>query len=121
MLHFHYVLSLGAVLSLFGGFYYWIGKKTGYQANAKWAKIHFWTFLIAINIVFKPKHFLGKNGLARRVPDFADGFSGWNSFKTLGSILTVISVILFLYIVSNTLFINKKFYLMPAKYSKFIN
>ena len=55
--HFHYVLSLGAVLSLFAGFYYWIGKISGYNYNEKWAFIHFWVFLIAINIVFLPKHF----------------------------------------------------------------
>jgi cytochrome c oxidase subunit 1 len=55
--HFHYVLSLGAVLGLFSAFYYWIGKISGYNYNEKWAKIHFWTFLIAINIVFMPMHF----------------------------------------------------------------
>ena len=31
--HFHYVLSLGAVFSLFAGFYYWIGKMSGRQYN----------------------------------------------------------------------------------------
>jgi heme/copper-type cytochrome/quinol oxidase subunit 1 len=55
--HFHYVLSLGAVISMFGGFYDWIGKLTGFNYNEKWALIHFWVFLIAINIVFLPKHF----------------------------------------------------------------
>ena len=38
-----------------------------------------------------------------------------------GSILTVISLIIFLYIVSNKLFINKKLVLAPLSYSKFIN
>jgi cytochrome c oxidase subunit 1 len=52
--HFHYVLSMGAVISLFAGFYYWVGKLTGYSINEKWAAIHFSTFLIAINIVFFP-------------------------------------------------------------------
>ena len=118
--HFHYVLSLGAVLSMFGGFYYWIGKITGYNYNEKWALIHFWVFLIAINIVFFPMHFLGLQGLPRRIPDFADGYIGWNEFMSLGSIMTLISVLIFLFIVSNKLFINKKFKLKPSKYSKFI-
>lgn len=111
--HFHYVLSLGAVLSLFAGFYYWIGKMTGYHYNEKWALIHFWTFLIAINIVFMPMHFLGLNGMPRRISDYPDGYIGWNHLISYGSILTFLSVILFLYIVSNKIFINKKFVLNP--------
>jgi len=37
----------------------WVGKLTGYSINEKFAAIHFSTFLIAINIVFFPMHFLG--------------------------------------------------------------
>jgi heme/copper-type cytochrome/quinol oxidase subunit 1 len=33
--HFHYVLSMGAIYALFGGFYYWIGKITGVQYKEK--------------------------------------------------------------------------------------
>ena len=68
-----------------------------------------------------PMHFQGQGGKPRRIPDYADGFAGWNHIMSYGSILTAISVILFLYIVSNTLFINKKYYLAPVRYSKFIN
>ena len=39
--HFHYVLSLGAVFGMFGGFYYWFGKITGYSFNNFYGKIHF--------------------------------------------------------------------------------
>lgn len=61
------------------------------------------------------------NGMPRRIPDYADGYAGWNHIMSYGSILTVISVFLFLYIVSNTIFINKKYYITPVTYNKFIN
>jgi cytochrome c oxidase subunit 1 len=65
-------------------------------------------------------HFLGLGGKPRRIPDYPDGYAGWNHLMTLGSILTVLSVLLFLYIISNTLFINKKLYISPVRYTKFI-
>ena len=79
--HFHYVLSMGAVFSLFAGFYYWVGKIFGYISNEKWAQIHFWLFTIAVNIVFLPMHFLGLAGLPRRYPDYADAYTAWNHKK----------------------------------------
>jgi len=117
--HFHYVLSLGAVLSIFAAFYYWVGKITGYHYNEKWALIHFWVFLIAINIVFMPMHFLGLNGMPRRISDYPDGYAGWNYLMSFGSILTVISVLLFLYIVSSTIFVNKIFIMSPQSLRRF--
>jgi len=113
--HFHYVLSLGAVVSIFAAFYFWIGKITGYNYNEKWALIHFWTFLTAINIVFLPMHFLGLNGMPRRISDYADGYLGWNQFMSFGSILTVLSVLLFVYKLSSTIFIPKDRYLSPHR------
>jgi heme/copper-type cytochrome/quinol oxidase subunit 1 len=105
--HFHYVLSLGAVLSVFAAFYFWIGKLIGKTYSTKWGKIHFYVFLIAVNIVFKPKHFLGLNGMPRRISDYADGYIGWNNIMSYGTILTAKSVLVFLYIVSATLLVKK--------------
>ncbi len=34
--HFHYVLTLGAVFSIFGAYYYWISKITG-REHPEWA------------------------------------------------------------------------------------
>jgi len=118
--HFHYVLSMGAVFSIFAGIYYWSGKIVGYIANEKWARIHFWTFTIAVNIVFLPMHFLGLAGLPRRYPDYADAYIGWNTLISYGSFLTFLSVLIFLFLISNTLFANKKVYLSPVLYSKFL-
>ena len=105
--HFHYVLSMGAIYALFAAFYYWIGKITGYQYNEILALIHLIIFTIAINIVFFPMHALGLSGMPRRIPDYADGYANWNNIMTFGSILTIISVLIFLYLVSH-LFKNVK-------------
>ena len=37
--HFHYTMSLGAVFSIFAGFYYWFPKMTGYLYNERLAKL----------------------------------------------------------------------------------
>ena len=57
--HFHYVLSLGAVFSIFCGWYYWIGKMSGRQYPEFWGRVHFWMTFVGVNLVFFPQHFLG--------------------------------------------------------------
>jgi cytochrome c oxidase subunit 1 len=95
--HFHYVLSMGAIYALLAAFYYWIGKISGFQYLEKWGIIHFLVFTIAVNIVFFPMHALGIAGMPRRIPDYADGYLNWNSFMTIGTFLTFLSLFLFLY------------------------
>jgi cytochrome c oxidase subunit 1 len=76
--HFHYVLSLGAVFSLFAGWYYWYGKMWGKAYNEVLGQLHFWFFFVGVNILFMPMHFLGFQAMQRRVPDYADAFQHWN-------------------------------------------
>ena len=97
--HFHYVLSLGAVYGLLGGLYFWIGKITGQTYRELWGQIQFWLFTLSINIVFLPMHFLGLAGMPRRIPDYPDGFQFWNTFITLGSFMTFVSVVIFFFII----------------------
>jgi len=101
--HFHYVLSMGAVFSIFAGFYYWIGKMTGLQYPEVLGQIHFWLFFLGVNLTFFPMHFLGLAGMPRRIPDYPDAFAGWNSVASFGSYISTISVFLFLNIVYITL------------------
>lgn len=105
--HFHYVLSMGAVFGIFAGFYYWIGKITGKEYPEILGKIHFWLFFIGVNLTFFPMHFLGLGGMPRRIPDFPDAFSGWNSICSLGSYISFFSALFFFYIVYITL-LDKK-------------
>jgi len=106
--HFHYVLSMGAVFAIFAGWYYWIGKMTGFRYPETLGQIHFWMFFAGVNLTFFPMHFLGLAGMPRRIPDYPDAFAAWNSIASLGSYLSALSAILFFYIVYETLTNGKK-------------
>ena len=106
--HFHYVLSLGAVFSLFAGFYYWFGKMSGRQYNETLGKIHFWTTFIGVNLTFFPMHFLGLAGMPRRISDYPDAFAGWNMVASIGAYISYASTLLFIYIVFDTLLRGQK-------------
>jgi cytochrome c oxidase subunit 1 len=95
--HFHYVLSLGAVFTIFAGWYYWFPKMTGYMYSETIGKLHFWLTFVGVNIVFFPQHFLGLAGMPRRVADYPDAFAGWNYVSSLGSYLSALGVVVFFY------------------------
>ena len=93
--HFHYVLSMGAVFSIFAGLYYWFPKMSGRWHSELLAHIHFWVFFVGVNLVFFPMHFLGVNGMPRRIPDYPGQFEFWNHISTLGYGIVAISVLIF--------------------------
>lgn len=93
--HFHYVLSLGAVFSLFAGFYYWFGKMSGRMINEFLGHLHFWVFFIGVNVLFFPMHFLGNNGMPRRIPDYNSAFAYWNQIASLGYAIMAVGVLIF--------------------------
>src|SRR4051794_1497003 len=93
--HFHYVLSLGALFSIFAGFYYWIGKMSGRQYPEFWGKVHFWMTFAGVNLTFFPQHFLGLAGMPRRIPDYPDAYAGWNMISSLGAYLSFAAALLF--------------------------
>lgn len=102
--HFHYVLSMGALFGLFGGFYYWIGKMSGWTYPEQLGKVHFWITFVGVNIVFFPMHFLGLSGMPRRVPDYPDAFAPWNFVSSMGIFIVSLSVFLFFYIIWKTFY-----------------
>jgi cytochrome c oxidase subunit 1 len=95
--HFHYVLSLGAVFSIFAAWYYWFPKITG-RVIPDWIGCwHFWFAFVSANLVFFPQHFLGLAGMPRRYIDFPAAFTGWNFISSIGSYLSAVAMVLFLY------------------------
>jgi cytochrome c oxidase subunit 1 len=106
--HFHYVLSLGAVFALFGGWYYWIGKMSGRQYPEFLGKIHFFMTFIGVNMIFFPQHFLGLAGMPRRIPDYTPAYEKWNHISSLGAYLAGAGTVLFVFIAIYTLLFGRR-------------
>jgi len=106
--HFHYVLSLGAVFSIFAGFYYWFPKMSGYMYSELLGKIHFWIMFIGVNMLFFPMHFLGLAGMPRRIPDYPDALADWNRIASFGAYISGASVIFFLFVVLHAFLAGKR-------------
>jgi len=106
--HFHYVMSLGAVFTIFAGIYYYFGKMTG-RAYPEWAgKLHFWMMFIGANITFFPQHFLGRQGMPRRYIDYPEAFAYWNEVSSYGAFLSFASFLFFFGIIAYSLLFGKK-------------
>ena len=106
--HFHYVLSLGAVFGIFAGFYYWIGKISGRQ-YPEWAgQVHFWLMFVGVNLTFFPMHFLGLQGMPRRIPDYPDAFQHWNMVASYGAYISYASTLWFVLVALYTVCFGKR-------------
>ncbi|MBX5466589.1 MAG: cytochrome c oxidase subunit I [Firmicutes bacterium] len=93
--HFHYVLIGGTLFGLFAGFYYWYPKFTGRLLNERWGRWNFWLTFIGFNVTFFPQHFLGLEGMPRRIYTYAPhlGWSFWNAVSTAGVFILAAGVL----------------------------
>ena len=106
--HFHYVLSMGAVFSIFAGFYYWFNKITGLTYSEFLAQLHFWVFFIGVNLTFFSMHFLGVAEMPRRIPDYPDTFYIFNKIASWGSYISAFFVLIFAWVLIDALLSQKK-------------
>jgi len=83
--HFHFVLSLGAVIAIFSGVYYFGAY---YFSSHRLSLYHCCFFFLGILLTFYPMHFLGFNVMPRRIPSFPDSFHSWNLLSSIGSGIT---------------------------------
>ncbi len=96
--HFHYVLSLGAVFAIFAGWYYWFPKMIGYmyieparQAALLGRRSSASTWCSSRSISSACP------GMPRRYADYPDAFAGWNLVSSIGSYISALGVLIFLY------------------------
>lgn len=97
--HFHYVLSIGAVFAIMAGITHWFPAIYNIPMNPYFLKGQFWVIFLGVNLTFFPQHFLGLNGIPRRYCDYPDGFTYWNTVSSLGRLVTVISIVFFVFII----------------------
>lgn len=100
--HFHYVLVSGAIFSIMAGVYYWLPKWTGRMYNEKVAKLHFWSSVISVNVLFFPMHFVGLAGMPRRYSDYAVQFADWNQIISIGGFWFGVSQLIMVWILWDT-------------------
>jgi cytochrome c oxidase subunit I len=96
--HFHYVVFGTVVFAMFAGFYFWWPKMTGRMLDERLGKVHFWLLFVGFHTTFLIQHWLGVEGMPRRIADYlpADGFTTLNQVSTIGSFLLGASTLPFL-------------------------
>jgi len=97
--HLHYVLLGGSIFGIFSGIYYWFPKMTGRLLNERLGKTNFWLMFIGMNITFAPMHWVGLDGMPRRIYTYSSdmGWDFWNLVSTIGSFSLGVAVLVFLY------------------------
>ena len=103
--HFHYVLFGTVVFCMFGGFYFWWPKWTGKILDNTLGKVHFWLVFIGFNMTFLVQHWIGMEGMPRRVanyPGLPGNVTTLNQISSIGSFILGASTLVFLYNVYKT-------------------
>lgn len=87
--HFHFILSLGAIIGVKVGIELYTKNLIGYSLNPFLSRVEFWTFIIGVFLTFFPMHYLGFLGMPRRYPDYPLIYKSYHQLSTLGSLIWI--------------------------------
>jgi heme/copper-type cytochrome/quinol oxidase subunit 1 len=96
--HLHYVLVGINLFPVLAGFYFWLPKMTGRMLDERLGRWNFWVLFVGVNLTFFPMHVVGLRGMPRRIYTYPAGL-GWdwlNLLESVGAVVTVVGVLLFL-------------------------
>lgn len=95
--HIHFVLFAGSVLTIFAGIYHWFPKITGRMYDERLGHWHFVLTILGTWGTFVPMHWIGMEGMPRRVADYSNQFADWNLMISISSFLLGVAQLIFLY------------------------
>lgn len=95
--HFHYMLSFGAVFAIFAAWYFWFPKISGYEMREFTGKLQFIVMFIAVHMIFLAQYFQVFDYSSNNLVFWIDSTLGWNKIITLGAMLGIVSLFIFIY------------------------
>nr|AZJ51336.1 cytochrome c oxidase subunit I [Hepatozoon canis]QBH61299.1 cytochrome c oxidase subunit I [Hepatozoon canis] len=94
--HFHFVLSLGAIISMIAGVLHFQWSFLGLSVvDGTSARLYFYVFMVSVFLLFVPMHMLGFSVMPRRIPDYPDAMNTWNYVCSFGSALSIVGTVVF--------------------------
>ncbi|MFZ6645256.1 cytochrome c oxidase subunit I [Undibacterium sp. TJN25] len=89
--HFHMVMGVAPILTVFGGIYHWYPKVSGRMLHDGLGKFHFWVTFLGTYAIFFPMHYLGILGMPRRYYNFDNYQFIPQSAHTLSTFISVVA------------------------------
>jgi cytochrome c oxidase subunit 1 len=105
--HFHFVLFGGSVFAVYAAIYHWWPKMTGRMLNERLGALHFWlTYFGFLGTMF-PMHWVGAQGMPRRVAEYDPAFTSVNQAVSLSAFILGISTFIIVYNMIQSLYRGK--------------
>ena len=116
--HFHFILSLGTLVSILVGVLYSQEVVVlGFPPYSSPVSVYHYTGIyLGVVVTFLPLHLLGYNPQPRRVYSFPDTYNPWSTLSSLGSVLTVLCLLVVGPYGGGTIYIPEKHTRHPPVY-----